>query len=211
LSVKAEHHQKGGKRVMKRGIILSSIILLIVAACVTVNIYFPAAEIQKAADKIVGDVRGKTAGETPEEKPPAQEGDKQGLFNSEHFLAKSAYAQMNIDITTPAIRSLKESLKARFSQLKGFYDAGRIGEANNGIVATRDMEGLGLKEKATLLRLVDEENKDRTSLYTEILKANNQGTEHIGEVEKIFARSWQKDSPQGWWIQTEKGEWIKKQ
>ena len=49
----------GGKR---RWLIGLLIVLLV--SCVTVNIYFPAAAIQKAADQIVDDVR-----KTPEPKP----------------------------------------------------------------------------------------------------------------------------------------------
>jgi hypothetical protein len=42
---------------MKRLERVSFFCLILVASCVTVNIYFPAAEVQKAADKIVDDVR----------------------------------------------------------------------------------------------------------------------------------------------------------
>ena len=49
-----------------RHLALSFMILL--AACVTVNIYFPAAAIQKAADEIVDDVRGTKDQKQPEEK-----------------------------------------------------------------------------------------------------------------------------------------------
>jgi hypothetical protein len=42
---------------MKRLAKLSFFCLIVFAACVTVNLYFPAAEVQKAADKIVEDVR----------------------------------------------------------------------------------------------------------------------------------------------------------
>ena len=50
---------------MKRFSILLTILfcLILIMACVTVNIYFPAAEIQKAADEIVDDVRREQQGE----------------------------------------------------------------------------------------------------------------------------------------------------
>jgi hypothetical protein len=45
---------------------------LLLAACVTINIYFPAAEAEKAADKIIDEVwhlKGGEAGATPQSTP----------------------------------------------------------------------------------------------------------------------------------------------
>jgi len=42
---------------------------LALAACVTVNIYFPAAKVEKTADEIVGDVYGKEGQERPRPSP----------------------------------------------------------------------------------------------------------------------------------------------
>ena len=145
----------------KKNIVLGVMaFLFFVAACVTVNIYFPAAEVQKAADKIVGEIREGETDEAPTKEIPAEGEDMEswiprGLPDSAVFV-KVAYAKMDIDLTTPAIRSLKESLKKRFPMLKPFYEAGRIGETNRGELAIRDLQDLGLKDKSQLLRLVDE-------------------------------------------------------
>lgn len=200
----------------KKIITLGFITAFFIVACVTVNIYFPAAEVQKAADQIVGEVRGEEKPyETPKEQIPTKEREKESRFRIQlpalGIAAKPLYAEMNIEVTTPAIRALKESLKERFAQLKPFYDAGRIGETNKGIVVTRDLEGLGLKEKSNLLSLIGKENEDRSALYKEILDANKLGPEHLSEVEGIFANSWRKKAPEGWWIETDEGTWIKKQ
>ena len=84
----------------------------VLAACVTVNIYFPAAEIQKAADQIVDDVRG-----TPEKgKPNSKEGANSSFldgFRKFGIGPGSAYAQINIEVSTPAIRSLRQALESR--------------------------------------------------------------------------------------------------
>ena len=57
-------------RAMKRAFAVSGVasllVLALLAACVTVNVYFPAAEAQHAADKIIDAVTGSTA------EPPAQ-------------------------------------------------------------------------------------------------------------------------------------------
>lgn len=47
--------------------------LLVLSACVTINIYFPAAEAEKAADKIIDDVWQIKKGEqAPAEPAPAE-------------------------------------------------------------------------------------------------------------------------------------------
>lgn len=188
-------------------LIISFIVL--VAACVTVNIYFPAAAVQKAADEIVEDVRKM---DNKEEQKPEQK--QMNLFQEIKRFSwgtAEAYAQnIDIEVSTPAIRALKDSLKQRFPQLKPFYDKGNIGENNVGLLETRDITGLNLKEKADLNRLVEMENKDRKSLYTEIMKANKFGPEVLPQIQKIFANSWREKSQSGWWVQSDKGDWEKK-
>ncbi|MBN2372980.1 YdbL family protein [bacterium] len=198
----------------KRIVVLCVMFLFVVAACVTVNIYFPAAEVQKAADEIVGEVRGGGTDNTRTDEAPSGGGDKETMLrnrtNDFAIFVTAAYAAMDIEVTTPAIRSLKESLKNRFSGLRPFYESGRIGETNRGLIEARELQGLGLKEKSNLMRLVDDENKDRKLLYEEILKANNLGPEHMEEIQRIFSKSWQKSTPAGWWIQQEDGAWVMK-
>jgi len=52
-----------------------------------------------------------------------------------------------------------------FKQLKPYYEKAVVGENNNGFVGVRDTTGLDLKEQAQGKQFVDQENKDRTSLY----------------------------------------------
>jgi uncharacterized protein len=185
-------------------------------SCVTVNIYFPAAAIQKAADQIVDDVRKapeQNPSQTPEQKPEDKK-DKSSLFNWLWFVRlgpTAAYAAaLDVNVSTPAIRGLKASMASRFPQLQPLYAKGAVGETNNGLLAIRDTGALSLKEKADVNRLVDQENADRQALYTEIIRANNLDMGRLGEVQKLFANSWRDKSSPGWWIQSDKGEWGKK-
>jgi uncharacterized protein YdbL (DUF1318 family) len=189
---------------------LTTGLILFIASCVTVNIYFPAAAVQKAADAIVEDVR-----KTEKKEEPKPEGQQKinKLYQELKRLSwgpAEAYAQIDIEVSTPAIRALKDSIKERFPQLKPFYDKGSIGESNMGLLETRDSTGLNLKEKADLSRLVEQENKERKALYTEIMKANKFGPEVLPQIQKIFANSWREKSQSGWWIQKDSGEWEKK-
>ncbi len=196
---------------MKRLRAVGLVGLLLVAACVTVNIYFPAAEVQKAADKIVGDVTG-------ENKPgaPAKPGNSSSLFERMRVLAcaalqpSDACAQVNVDVSTPAIRALKESMRNDFQQLKPYYDRSVVGENNNGLVEIRDTTGLDLKEQAQVKQFVDQMNKDRSALYREIQSANKYPPELLPQIQRIFANSWREQSRPGSWVQNDNGQWVKK-
>ena len=186
-------------------------VIVFIISCVTVNIYFPAAEVQKAADVIVEDVR--QLDKKQEQKPQEQQKLNQYYQKMKKLswgLATANAAQVDVEVSTPAIRALKDSMKARFPQLKPFYDKGNIGENNTGLLDTRDLANLNLKEKADLSRLMDQENKDRRNLYTEIMKANKFGPDVLPQIQKIFANSWRDKSQTGWWLQKDSGEWEKK-
>jgi uncharacterized protein len=183
---------------------------LFVAACVTINVYFPAAAIQKAADQIVDDVTGTKDQQKPDKKPDKQSWLLEKLKNIDPG-PREVYAQADITVSTPAIRNIRQSMRETFQQLKPFYPRGNVGENNNGFVEIRNTSDLNLKEKADVTRLVDQLNKHRTALYTEIVKANKLDANSLPQVQKIFANSWRNKSQINWWIQNDNGEWEKKQ
>jgi uncharacterized protein len=161
------------------------------SACVTVNIYFPAAAVERAADQIVKETWGGPA------KPatPVPQPQSRSLFSPNRFLALSfvseAFAQdADINVTNPAIRALKDSIKKRSDAIKPYMDRGNIGIAQDGLLAIRSADGLNLKERAEASQLIDAENKDREALYAEIAKANGIPKENIPKIKSIFAKSW---------------------
>lgn len=196
---------------MKKPILIAVIAALLFAlACVTVNVYFPAAEVQSAADKIVGDVRG-TQPSATESEAESKESMLQRSLRTIIPFERQAYAQADINITTPNIRALKEAMKKRFESLLPLYEQGVVGETNDGLLSIRSVEGLGLKEKAAAKKQVEAENKDRENLYAEIIKANDTlSSADLPEVKRLFAKSWQKEAKNGWWVQNEDDEWEKK-
>lgn len=182
-----------------------------ISSCVTVNIYFPAAAVQKAADVIVEDIRGiEKSPERQKDKKPDKESRFIQEIKSLALGTSVAYAQIDIEVSTPAIRALKESLKLRFTVLKPYYEMGAIGENNKGLIEIRDISGLNLRQKAEINRLVEQENNDRNGLYEEILKANKFGREMLSEIQRIFANSWRDKSLSNWWIQKDDSEWVRK-
>jgi uncharacterized protein YdbL (DUF1318 family) len=187
------------------------------ASCVTVNIYFPAAAIQKAADQIVEDIRKtpeQAPDKTPEHRPEDKKRDETRLLDRLRFAhlgpTEASAAAVDVNVSTPAIRTLRASMASRFPQLQPLYGKGAIGETNTGLLAIRDTGALSLKEKADVNRLVGQENADRQALYAEIIRANNLDMSRLAEVQKLFANSWRDKSSPGWWIQSDNGEWAKK-
>jgi uncharacterized protein YdbL (DUF1318 family) len=181
--------------------------LLFVLACITVNIYFPEATVKQAAAEIVDEIR-KTEGEkkAPEQLTILTEPARAPRF----ALVPMAYAQEATNVSTPAIRALKESMKNRFPTLKPYFDAGNVGESNKGLLEVRDETGLNLQAKAALRNAVKDENGDRAKLYAEVAKALNIEASQIEKIQKIFAEEWAKSAAAGWWVQNEAGAWAKK-
>ena len=178
-------------------------------ACVTVNIYFPAAKVEKAAEEIVKEVRQQSPKKEQklkkeEKSPPESELHKWQFVNC-------AYAQEGVlQVSTASIRALKASIKKRFPNLVSYFQRGIIGENNGGLLEIRTWEGVSLPERAKVKQLVEAENKDRISLYQEIAKTMGIDPSQLERVQKIFAKQWQKTTPSGTWIQTEDGKWVRK-
>jgi len=191
---------------------------LALSACVTINVYFPAAAAEKAADKIIEDVWGsdKSSESTKREddkQTSVRETDAQDVLLAAasvlDFIVAPAHAQANLNIETPAIRQLTQSMEARHAQLKKYYDGGAIGLTRDGLVQVRDQNLVPLPERNAVRKLVAEENADRANLYREIATANGH-TEWEADIRTTFAERWASKAPGGWWFQDESGAWKQK-
>ena len=190
------------------------LIALTVTACVTVNIYFPAAAVRQAADEIVEETWGGKPGAA------APSGQTQlgrtnmfagfAALSSFLGLVSEARAQeADINISNPAIRSIKDRMRQRSGQLKPFLDSKNVGIDKNGYLELLNADGIGLKDRSTVNQLVSAENQDRKTLYTELAKANNlEGVQ--GRIQQIFADTWRDKAQKGWQIQQNDGKWVTK-
>lgn len=189
-------------------IIIRSLFLLLtvsVVSCVTINIYFPAEELRDAADKIVKDVW-----ETPKADTKGVESQKTpGSSFNFLFSPASAIAGQDINVSTPAIRTIKNAMKNRSAALIGFLNAGNVGLSADGLLKIRNVSGLNLKQKGQLNKLVKVENQDRKRLYREIACANG-FPDKVREVQNIFAGSWQRQAQAGWYLEKSAGRWVRK-
>ena len=180
--------------------------LLLAISCVTINIYFPAEEIRGAADKIVNEVWSERP--AAPEAPPAEQ-KSPGSSWLQWLQPNLAYAAQDVNVSTPEIRTIKQSIKDRSSRLFPYLDGGQVGIGNDGLLKLRSGEGLDLKSRAEATRLVKDENADRMRLYQEIARANG-FPEKTAEVQAIFADSWRDQARKGWYLEAANGGWTAK-
>lgn len=194
-------------------IVSASLFLLFLFSCLTINIYFPEAEVQKAAEEIVDEIRKEAEDKDKKDKESQMDEMEQMMRRGggSFSLLPSLYAQEATEVTTPKVRALQQSMKDRFPKLKPFFEKGNVGEGNDGSVKIRDESDLNLKDKAMLRNLVKDENNDRKNMYAEVARAMEIEASQIPKIQKIFAALWIKKAESGWWIQNENGGWTKKQ
>lgn len=189
---------------------------LMLVSCVTINIYFPAAAAEKAADRIIEDVWGPEIQPQPEARPePDQSSATEGRPTSslvinvlDWLIPQAAAAEANINVDSPAINALQSQMKARHDQLKPFYDSGAVGLTDDGLITVRDAKAISLKDRNKVNGLVADENKDRKALYAEIARANDH-PEWQDDIQETFARRWISNAAKGWWYQ-QGGSWKQK-
>ncbi len=186
---------------------LGMLLILTVISCVTINIYFPAEEIRGAADKIVNEVWGNGDNDGSDVTPQQQSNPGSSLLDL--FLPLNAYAAQDINVSTPAIRNIKASIKDRSDALIEFLNNGAVGLSHNGLLKIRSSKGLNLKQKSQLNKLVKAENNDRKRLYQEISVANK-FPDKVADVQNIFADSWRKKAKKGWYLEKSDGSWMQK-
>ena len=196
-------------RTFQKAVLVASALLL--AACVTINVYFPAAEAQQAAkefvDKVIGD-----------ELPPGDHKDEnkqpsaalQPRFHLMSLLISDAQAAADITIRTPAIQAIQSRMEQRFtSTLQKHFDTGALGFTNDGMITLRDATKVGLKDRVAVNQAVADDNRDRDAVYREIAVANGHA-EWEDEIRATFAKQWVDSAHAGWWYQNTAGAWKQK-
>jgi hypothetical protein len=198
---------------------------LLLSACVTINVYFPAAEAKEAAKEFVEKVINDTM---PAAQPPgggmALQTEPASSKIKSHFEFElpafdplmligiaPAYAQGQPDfnIQTPAIQAIQSRMEQRFdSQLRPHFDSGALGFTEDGLVVVRDAAAIALKDRVPVNTAVADENRDRKAVYREIAVANNH-PEWEGQIRTVFAKQWVDSAKSGWWYQRG-GAWKQK-
>ena len=200
----------------RSGLAFFLLLLLSLTACVTINVYFPAAQAEAAAERIVEEILGE-----PKAKDSMPDNEDKGasrmlLDSSRLFVAIGGFfisdahaAQPDFSVNTPEIKRLEASMANRHAKLKKYYDKGAIGFDKNGLVAWQNQKAVSIKEKGALNSLLKSENNDRNSLYKAIAKANGH-PEWEQQVRNVFAGKWAQKAQKGWWYQNSNGQWKQK-
>jgi uncharacterized protein YdbL (DUF1318 family) len=195
---------------MKKIAVLGALLL---TACVTINIYFPAAAAEKAADEII---KGIQEEETPEKTEPRSSlSDWQvAIFRSldsviNVIVSPAQAVEANLSINSPEIRQVRASMQSRFPSLKPFYHSGLIGIQADGLLTVRSAGNVPLKERNKVNKLVAAENADRQRLYQAIANANGH-PEWAAQIKSTFAIRWISNAQPGWWYQSSNGSWKQK-
>jgi uncharacterized protein YdbL (DUF1318 family) len=190
---------------------------LALSACVTINVYFPAPEAEKAADKIIDEIwkpEAKSEEKKDERSAISQPRDESVLLAAvggvlDFIIPPAQAAAADLTISTPAIRQLTQSMETRHAQLKKYYDAGAIGLTRDGLVEVRDQNLVPLPERNLVRKLVADENADRSNLYREIATASGH-PEWEQDIRTTFAERWASKAAPGWFYQDSSGAWKQK-
>lgn len=121
--------------------------------------------------------------------------------------ALNAFA-VDLEINTPGVNAIKQSMQARHAQLAPLYASGAVGLTSDGMVTLRDASAVPLAQRQSVNALVAAENRDRNALYAEIANANGH-PEWQGEIRSTFAQRWIQRAQPGWWVQSG-GGWTQK-
>lgn len=194
---------------------------LLLSACVTINVYFPAAEAKEAAREFVEKVIDE-ADKVQIKETPADGGGMAMLHKRFDFDVSgfdpwmlvgigSAQAQSAPDITikTPAIQAIQSRMESRFaSTLRAGFDSGALGFTSDGLITVRDAGKLELKDRVSMNAAVADDNRDRKAVYREVAVANGH-PEWESQIRDVFAKQWIASARSGWWYQSG-GAWKQK-
>ena len=190
--------------------------VLFLTACVTINIYFPAAAAEQVADEIIKGIQTEDV-QTPEDNdsllPESRLNDHQPVVLRwidsvvDVLIPSAQAASADLSVNSAEIRQLRAAMKKRYSALKPFYAKGLVGIKSDGSIVTRG--AVPLKDKNKVTKLVAAENLDRQKLYQAIANANGH-PEWFAQIKSAFASRWAGNAKAGWWYQSSNGNWKQK-
>ncbi|MEW9570560.1 YdbL family protein [Rhodanobacter sp. Si-c] len=198
--------------------IVLTMLAIALVGCVTINVYFPEAAAQKAADQFIGTVldgSGPKTSSTADKSAPAPDNPPPARQPSAMLLdllvpAAQAADVPNLRVQTPAVQAIHDRMRVRFqSSLQALLDSGAVGFTHDGMVAMRDAAKVPLSERAQANATVADENRDRAALYREIANANNH-PEWEAQIRATFAQTWIEHARTGWYYQDASGAWLRK-
>ncbi len=204
---------------MRSRLLVFVTLTVVLAACVTINVYFPEAAIKDLSEQIEEEIRTQAEEEAgadadPDESEEAAEesavrGGGLGLL----FGVTPAHAQdvPSPHVSNPAIRKIIDSRAGRLPEVQKYKRLGAVGENNKGLLEVIKLDAVtDLRERAAVQRVVKAENADRETLYKEIAAAEGVDHSQIPRIRETYAETLRKNARSGDWIQSPGGEWKQK-
>ncbi len=162
------------------------------AACVTINVYFPAAAAEKAADRIIEDIWGpdkaRSLRATSSRRRELGAGDMHGRGTAartrlRHPGRTGPGRHRHLEPGDPRVDGFDEG--PRRGSRGPFFASGAIGLTADGLVEIRDANAVPLADRNTLKKLVADDNADRNALYREIATANGNPEWEVGHPQHV--------------------------
>jgi uncharacterized protein YdbL (DUF1318 family) len=214
-------------RILKPAMGLTAVAVAL--ACVTINVYFPEAEVKDLSEQIEQAIMRRAGAEPAEPAAEPESGNGGASAKSERpsafeialgtvlyygLGASPAYAQQDEvaapEIENPAIRKIIQSRSARVQELNRYKASGAIGENNKALTEARDLNPLPLPERAAAQKLIREENADRERMFKEIAAATGTDLSQLPRIQETYAETLRANARPGDWIQMPNGQWRQK-
>jgi uncharacterized protein YdbL (DUF1318 family) len=189
----------------------------VLAACVPVTVYvtFPQERLDDAASQIV-DMSRRPEGSAPAPVTPPAGSPKPGSRLDPWpapLAPRAASAQEHkFEVTqapktdSPALRRLTESQNRRQGAIQQELARGCVGENSQGLLEARPGQGCS----GDVARLIGDENRDRQAIIETFMRENRIPPADVGRVRASFAKAYRDRAQGGQWIQTDKGDWVRK-
>lgn len=190
----------------KIGLFLAVVVVL--TACVTINVYFPEAKAREAAQQTITEIMGK---DSPASSQPAPDSSLLDLRqHGLHLLAETLDLLVPVaHATSPGEENIKRGMQLRFTELEPFLVSGAVGFTHDGFLAIKDLNIAPARERAKVRSLVDADNADRRALYQESARALG-NPQWESRQQAIYAEEWIKQAKaRGFWHQLSDGNWTK--
>ena len=198
---------------MKKSSLAIAAVLFVFASCVTINVYFPEASAEQAADRIINEVRGTDVevdtGSTGLIRSFAEEVVYAWQHRSFSPIASANAQQPNFEASSPTTNALQSSLRSRYAKLSPYYKSGAIGFTAAGTIEIRDRSLIPLNQRNNVRQMVSEQNNDWNALYVEIAKINGH-PEWVDNIRDVFAERQIAKMPSGEWYRDKSGTWKQK-
>jgi uncharacterized protein YdbL (DUF1318 family) len=211
-------------------LITAALATAVLAACVTINVYFPEEKVRELSEQIEDAVEEQAAQddgsvaepsdlESQDAQPSAEEeaGGSARISPAGWLLhllpASQALAADEVaapEITNPAIRRIIQSRADRLPEIRNYLQSGVLGENNQALLEIRVLEDLDLRQRAEVQRLVKAENGDRDRMFEEIAAATGAELSQLPQIRRTYAETLRQKADRGTWIQEPDGSWRRK-